>query len=136
MVSWDGNELAVNGGDFALLVDGNERTVEAMAAAVGGAFDAAEVDGDVEFGGGGAEGIEMAGLDLDDLGGVFGEHGFLERGVDAGTVGEVWPEWVARDEGFAEGDELAALVGGLADVVVDLGEGGFALEIDGGDGGF
>lgn len=127
------HQLAVDGGDFALRVDVDERAVEAVAGAVCGALDAAEVDGDMEFGGGRAEGIEMAGFDLDGLGGVFGEDGFLEGGVEAGTVGEVGPEGVAGDEGFAEGDELAALVGGLADEGVYLGEGGVALELDGGD---
>ena len=95
--------------------------------------DVDEVDGDAEFGGAGAEGIGMAGFDLDGLGGVFGEDGFLEGGVEAGSVGEVGPEGVAGEEGFAKGDELAALVGGLADVVGDFGEGGFAVEVDGGD---
>ena len=123
----------MDGGDFALLFVVDERAVEALVGAVGGAFDAAEVDGDIEFGGGGTESIEMAGFDLDGLGVVFAEDGFLEGGVEAGAVGEVGPEGVAGDEGFAKGDELAALVGGLADVVVDFDQGGFAVEVDGAD---
>ena len=80
-----------------------------------------------------AVGVEMADFDLDGLGVVLGEDGFLSGGVEAGTVGEVGPEGVAWEEGFAEGDELAALAGGLADVGGDFGEDGLGVEVARGD---
>ncbi len=128
-----GVEFAMNGADVAGAIDVDEAAIEAVAAAVGGAFHDAEVDGQAVGCREVAEGTKIAALDVDALIEVAGEDLFLFGVVEARAVGAFDPERVAGDEGFAEGDEVAALGGGEFEGGGYLFEGCRAMEPDGGD---
>ena len=75
-----------------------------------------------------AEGVEVSGFDLYGLIEVMGVDLLLHGVVEAGTVGEVEPERISRQQSFAERQELTALFAGLVHVLQHLGHGGFSLE--------
>ena len=62
-----GHQLPVNRADLAPLVYENERTIEAVPAAIDGALNASQIDGHAMGGRGRAEWVEMSGLGLNSL---------------------------------------------------------------------
>jgi hypothetical protein len=101
--------------------------------AIGGAFDAAQNDGDAAIGRGGADGIEMSRLDGHSLIEIHGMECLLDRRIEPRAVGVFDPEGVAGDERFAECDEIDGGVGGFVEAGENFIERGGAIEPGGGD---
>ena len=101
-----------------------------MAAASGGPFHDAEVDGEVAVTGCVTYGIEVSILDADALADIVCEQFLLQGRFELRAVGSLDPERVAGNQCFAEGDEVRIVLGGFADPVDDFGQGRITLEPD------
>jgi hypothetical protein len=79
---------------------------------------------------GGAQRPEVAALDAHRLLGIVGVQALLQRRFEAGPIGQLDPERVARQQRLAEGDQLAAVAAGLRHPADHLGQGGCAVQPD------
>jgi len=98
-----------------------------VTAAIRGALNDAEINGNVVFSGRLAYGGQIAVLDRNCLARVVRKQGFLQCGFEFRTIGALDPERIARDERFAEYYELTIFFRGLANMRINFGERRIAL---------
>src|ERR1035441_321848 len=101
-----------------------------MPAAIGGALNASQIDGDAMRGRGRPEFVEVSGLRLNSLSRVLGENRLLQGGVETCSVGTFEPEWIARNQRLTEGHQLTALLCRLLHVRLHFRKRGGAIQPD------
>ena len=101
-----------------------------MTAAIGGAFDRAQVHRDTVFGSGFTDDIEIAIFNADRLTDIVGVQFFLQGRFKLRTFGAFYPEWIARNQRLAERDQSTAFAGCPANPFDNFGEARVALQPD------
>jgi hypothetical protein len=106
------HELAMHGTDLALSVDIHHGAIQAVAAAVGGTLNNAEVDGDLARGSCFADVSKVTIFYRNGLTDVVRIQFLLQLGFEFRAASAFNPEWVAGQQSFTEGDQIAAFGGG------------------------
>ena len=124
------HQLAMHGADYTLWIDVHHGAIQAVATTICGTLNNAQINGYCFVCCYFADSVEITIFDRDGLADIVRVERFLQAGFELRPFSALNPKWIAGQQGFAEGDQIAATRSGLMHPVDDFRECRVALQPD------